>query len=234
MRTEIPEFRVPDLDELLRPQRVRARPARRMLLGALTLAVLAILPFALLLRVSVALYRGLGLPTWLALAIGAVLALAAVTAYGSWVSKRLTGRARVMIIAKWIATPLVVLYVGHALLFLSTVNAKTEQVREYYTSLHPLLRLGVSTWVIVDGGLVITDTAREPDDYERMGLPALERSLHYRQPDGYVHAMDLRTLGRSGLRNWVTGTYFRLLGFRVLRHVGTADHFHVSLPLRGL
>jgi len=234
MQTEIPEFRVPDLDELLRPQRVRARPVRRMLLGALTFAVLAILPFALLLRVSIDLYRSLGLPTWLALAIGAVLALGAVTAYGSWVSVRLTGRARAIIIAKWVATPLVVLYVSHALLFLSAVNAKTEQVRAYYTSLHPLLRLGVSTWVIVDGGLVITDTAREPEDYDRMGLSVAEGSLHYRQPDGYVHAMDLRTLGRSGLRNWVTGTYFRLLGFRVLRHVGTADHFHVSLPLRGL
>jgi len=234
MRTEIPEFRVPDLDELLHPQRVRARPGRRVLLGALTLGVLAILPFALLLRVSISLYRGLGFPTWVALAIGAGLALAAVTAYGSWVSKRLTGRARVTVVAKWVATPLVVLYVSHALLFLSAVNAKTEQVREYYTSLQPLLRLAVSTWVIVDGGLVITDTAREPSDYERMGLPIAEASLHYRQRDGYVHAMDLRTLGRSGLRNWVTGTYFRLLGLRVLRHAGTADHFHISLPLRGL
>jgi hypothetical protein len=64
-----------------------------------------------------------------------------------------------------------------------------------------------------------------------MGLPEPEWSLHYRQEDGWVHAFDLRTNGRSGIRNWFTGTYFRALGFRVLRHVGTADHLHVSLPL---
>jgi hypothetical protein len=136
-------------------------------------------------------------------------------------------------LAKWIATPLVVLYLAHALLFLSSVNAKSEEVRAYYTSLHPLLRLSVSTLVILDGSVVITDTAREPRDYERMGLPVYESSLHFRQRDGYVHAMDLRTIGRGELRNWATKTYFRLLGFRVLRHVGTADHLHVSLPVRG-
>ena len=133
--------------------------------------------------------------------------------------------------AKWVAAPLVILYLTHALLFLSSVNAKTEEVRSYYTSLHPLLRLSVSTLVIVDGGVVITDAAREPADYEQMGLPVYERSLHFRQRDGYVHAMDLRTISRSQARNWLTKTYFRLLGFRVIRHVGTADHFHVSLPV---
>jgi hypothetical protein len=66
-----------------------------------------------------------------------------------------------------------------------------------------------------------------------MGLPVYESSLHYRQQDGYVHAMDLRTIGRSGFRNWATKSYFQLLGFRVIRHVGTADHFHISLPVPG-
>jgi hypothetical protein len=232
MTTEIPDFRVPELDELLKMKPARRRkPARRLLLGLLTAAVLTILPFTLLLRVSTHLYQSLGVPTWLALGLGATLALGAVTVYGSWISKRLTGKARAIVIAKWVAGPLVMLYLAHALLFLSSVNAKTEQVRAYYTSLHPLLRLSVSTLVIIDGGVVITDTAREPADYERMGLPVYESSLHFRQRDGYVHAMDLRTLGRSRSRNWVTKSYFRLLGFRVLRHVGTADHFHVSLPI---
>jgi hypothetical protein len=232
MTTEIPDFRVPELDELLRmkPEKKR-KPGRRLMLGILTAAVLTLLPLGLLLRVSTYLYQVAGTPTWPALGAGALLALIAVTLYGSWISRVLTGKARAVVIAKWVALPLVVLYVGHSLLFLSSVNAKTEEVRAYYTSLHPLLRISVSTLVIFDGSIVITDTAREPEDYERMGLPVYERSLHFRQRDGYVHAMDLRTIGRSAARNWLTQTYFRMLGFRVIRHVGTADHLHVSLPL---
>ncbi len=63
-----------------------------------------------------------------------------------------------------------------------------------------------------------------------MGLPVYERSLHFEQADGYIHAMDLRTLGRGEWRNRLMELYFRTLGFRTLRHVGTADHLHVSLP----
>ena len=55
--------------------------------------------------------------------------------------------------------------------------------------------------------------------------------LHFRQRDGWVHALDMRTIGHGTVRNWLTAAYFRLLGFRTLRHVGTADHLHVSLPL---
>ncbi len=79
----------------------------------------------------------------------------------------------------------------------------------------------------------MTDLGRTPADYVAMGLPVLEQSFHYRQVDGYVHAMDLRTADRGAARNWLTQAYFRLLGFRTLRHVGTADHLHVSLPMRG-
>jgi hypothetical protein len=43
--------------------------------------------------------------------------------------------------------------------------------------------------------------------------------------------MDLRTKGRSQARNALTVAYFRIMGFRSLRHVGTADHLHVSLPV---
>jgi hypothetical protein len=51
------------------------------------------------------------------------------------------------------------------------------------------------------------------------------------QEDGYVHAMDLRTEGRTELRNRGIQLGFWLLGFSTLRHVGTADHLHVSLRL---
>jgi hypothetical protein len=147
--------------------------------------------------------------------------------------RRVTGRARFRAVAQWVALPAVVVYCAHALLFLSQANAKTEEIRSYYRTLHPLLRVGVGTLALLDGDLVVTDARRTPADYERMGLPTADRSMHYTQADGYAHAMDLRTIDRSGVRNWLTGLYFEALGFRVLRHVGTADHLHITLPLPG-
>ncbi|HKL89393.1 MAG TPA: hypothetical protein VJ884_10350, partial [Salinibacter sp.] len=88
-----------------------------------------------------------------------------------------------------------------------------------------------ATLLLVDEDLLITDLSRHPSDYADMGLPVNPRSLHYRQATGYTHALDLRTKGRGYLRNLLTQGYFSVLGFRTLRHVGTADHLHVSLPL---
>jgi hypothetical protein len=213
------------------PVRPRRLTVARLLSGAGLAVMLLVLPFVALLRGSSYFYLQRGSSTWVAVGLGAVIALGIVALYGSWISKRLTGRARFWFISKWVATPLVIIYCLHGLLFLSRVNAKSERVRSYYTNLHPLLRLAVSTFVIIDGDLVITDLARQPRDYRAMGLPVAERSMHYVQRDGYAHAMDLRTGGRSSIRNWATAGYFRMLGFRVLRHVGTADHLHISLPV---
>lgn len=184
-----------------------------------------------LFRGSTALYLHAHWPTWLALAGAATATAALVAGYAALLSRKLTGRARLRFVATWIAAPLVLAWCGHALLFLARVNAKTDAVRGYYHTLHPALRLAVSTFVILDDGLVVTDIHRTPADYARMGLPVYESSLHFRQTDGWVHAMDLWTIGRGRVRNWMTAAYFRLLGFRTLRHVGTADHLHVSLPL---
>jgi hypothetical protein len=193
-------------------------------------ALLLVLPAVTLLRGSTFLYLHLGWVTWAAMAGAALLTLAVLTVYAALLSKRLTGRSRVRFVAQWIAAPLVIAYCAHALLFIARVNTKTDDVRAYYRSLHPALRLAVSSFVIVDDGLVVTDIHRTPADYAAMGLPVYESSLHFRQEDGYVHAADLRTIGRGDVRNWITAAYFRLLGFRTLRHVGTADHLHVSLP----
>jgi hypothetical protein len=100
-----------------------------------------------------------------------------------------------------------------------------------YTATHPLLRMALSTLILVDHDAVITDLARKPDDYRRMGLPVNQESLHYRQADGWVHAVDLRT--RPGLKSLLVQWYFDVMGFDTLRHVGTHDHLHVSLPLSG-
>jgi len=93
--------------------------------------------------------------------------------------------------------------------------------------------VALSTAVLFDRDIVVTDTRRELDDYARMGLPPLDNSLHFPQQSGYVHAVDLRTIGRSRWRNLTTSVYFRVLGFRTLRHVGSADHLHVSLAPPG-
>lgn len=100
-----------------------------------------------------------------------------------------------------------------------------------YAELHPILRMSVTTVLLVDDNLLITDLSRHSRDYEAMGLPVNPQSLHCRQEDGYVHALDLRTKGHSVVHNLLMKGGFATLGFRTLCHVGTADHLHVSLPL---
>ena len=123
-------------------------------------------------------------------------------------------------------------YCGYCALFISASNVKSDEVRATYTSLQPSLRLALSTWLLADPHLVITDAERKPEDYGQMGLPPNEESLHVATSSGYVQAVDLRTVGRPEWRNFLATVYFKLMGFRTLRHAGTADHLHVSLPLR--
>lgn len=88
----------------------------------------------------------------------------------------------------------------------------------------------MSTLVYIDHDLIITDASRTPEDYKKMGLPKKNTSLHYKQAStNYSHAVDIRTNGRSEVKNFLVKKYFDFLGFRTLRHVGTGDHLHVSL-----
>ena len=190
------------------------------------------LPFVLLVRGSVYSYQEMSLHTWTALGAGVAATLLLFLIYASWLWKRMTGKRKVPRLAGKVLMMLVGGYAAYALLFLSAANVKTPELRDYYTSLHPLLRLGSSTFLLFDREAVITDMQRTPEDYLKMGLPVHETSLHFKLEDRYVHAMDLRTIGRPEWRNRVTDGYFRLMGFRTLRHVGTADHLHISLPLQ--
>lgn len=85
--------------------------------------------------------------------------------------------------------------------------------------------------MLADREAVLTGVGRTVEDYLKMGLPVNESSLHFKLADRYVHALDLRTTGRPEWRNRLTYGYFRAMGFRTLRHMGTGDHIHVSLPL---
>jgi hypothetical protein len=196
--------------------------------AAIRILLLLTAPFMVLIRGAVWLNVGHAFPTWLALLASGGATLALLTLYATLASRRFTGRARLGLMAKWVAAPLVVGYCGYALLYLSRVNAKDDTVRSVYTATHPLLRVAVTTLILADRDAVITDLARAPDDYRRMGLPVNQRSLHYPQADGWVHAVDLRT--RGPLRSLLVEWYFGVMGFDTLRHTGTADHLHVSLP----
>src|SRR5687767_4451495 len=142
------------------PLRASMPPWRRAVALVAKVFLLAVLPFFVLVRTSVALYSHQRYPSWVALAAGVGCMLVVVTVYGAWLSLRLTGRARILTVARGVALPLVVAYCGYALLYLSAANAKSERVQAYYTSLHPLLRIALSTWILFDREIVITDVAR--------------------------------------------------------------------------
>ncbi len=207
----------------------RERQATRLALALASVVLIVTAPFLVLVRGAVWLYEWHGLPVWLALTVACGGTLVLLTLYGALVSRRLTGRTRAGFIAKWVAAPLVVGYCAYGLLYVSSTNTKDGAVRSVYTATHPLLRMALSTLILVDRDAVITDLARKPDDYKRMGLPVRRESLHYRQADGWGHAVDLRT--PPGVKSLLLRWYFAVMGFDTLRHVGTHDHLHVSLPV---
>ena len=149
--------------------------------------------------------------------------------YGKIIGQKITKRS--MKGKAMLAAVLLLFYCGYTLFYLSDGNAKSTAVQKEFTSLHPILRVSIGTIVLVDPSMIVTDIQRSGADYQTMGLKKLKNSLHYPQADGYVHAIDLRTNNRSDLRNWLLKAYFGSMGFHTLRHVGTADHLHISLPI---
>ena len=198
--------------------------------AALKAFLVIVLPFYVYVRTSVYLHAQ-GVSPWLSVATGAGLTMAIVAVYATWVTRRFTGKARARSLARWIALPVVAGWCAYSVVYLAKANAKTDAIRGYYSSVHPVLRAALGTAILVDPDIVLTDAIRVPADYGRMGLPVYDRTLHYRQKTGWVHAVDLRTIGRSPVKNAALQLYFSSMGFRTLRHVGTADHLHVSLPV---
>ena len=198
----------------------------------LKIPLLLALPFVILIRGSVLLHTNYNWLPWPALIGGALAAALILIIYLSLLHGKITGRMNSKGALKRrsiIALILVIGYCVHGALFLSSRNAKGSDVQSEYTSLHPILRLGVSTMVWMDKDLIMTDGSRQPEDYKKMGLKTIKRSLHYKQRNGYSHAFDIRTNNRSELRNTLLTLYFKMMGFNTLRHVGTADHLHISL-----
>lgn len=190
------------------------------------------LPFVVLVRGAVLLYTSAHWPSSLALLASGAAMIGVVALYGALASRRLTGQARFGWIARWVALPLVAGFLVRGLIYLDRSHAQSESIRAEYRDTHPLLRLALATLDLADDRLVVTDMTRTAADYPRMGLPVNANTLHGVQRDGWVHAVDIHTAGRGFVANLLVQGYFELMGFRTLRHVGTADHLHVELPLR--
>ena len=212
-----------------RDGRRRRRWGRRVVRWGVTAVLLAVFPFILLVRGGVFAYQQWGLGAWSSLAVSAA-ATALLLAFYAWIaSRRLGAGKRLRKFMTRVAALAAAGFVLYSLVVIAGGNVKSEEVMAEYSRLHPLLRMAVSVFVLVDADAVITDAARTPEFYARAGLPANESSLHFRQADGFVHALDLRTINRPEWRNLAAALAFRAMGFRTLRHVGTADHLHVSL-----
>lgn len=207
-------------------------PITWLIKSLFSLVFLVVLPFLLLVRVSLYLNIEQQFNVWLSVGGGVVASTIVLLIYAAFLRKKfmgnwaITGRMGKMMLA------LVIVYIGYSLMYFSSTNVKSEEVRSTYLSLHPTLRIATSTLVLADRSLVVTDMARTPADYNAMGLPVLENSLHYEQPSGYVEAVDIRTIGKSEWVNQLVRFYFWSMGFNTLRHTGTADHLHVSVPQR--
>lgn len=190
-----------------------------------------IIPFIVLVRTSVFMYSAYHFNGWLALAVGVLATIVLLLGYGLLLTYRYGKQIR---LHKYIVrgTALLVLaYTLYGSMYYSSLNTKTSEIQSYYRSLHPIMRVALTTITLADSDLLVTDIKRNPEDYASMGLSENQQSLHYPQSDGYVHAVDLRTTGRAELKNMFTRLALNLVGLKSIRHVGTADHLHVYLRL---
>ena len=189
------------------------------------------MPFFVLIRGAVFLYLTFSMPPWIALVVGAGMMFVVFFVYCMVLLSR-TKRGLEYSRGAAVGTAIMVcVYCVYTGMFVSGINVKHPEIKSTYRVLHPLLRVALGTFIIVDEGVVVTSSSRKRGTYSKMGLAPLENSYHYVQKDGYVHAVDLRTVGRSWFSNSLMHSYFWLMGFRTLRHVGTADHLHVSLAV---
>lgn len=217
------------IDAPPKPGRTWKQWALRLSLAVSTLLCLVIFPFFLLLRFSVYLNLTYGLGAWTALTGGILATIILLCIYLLLVSFKVPNKNLLIKIGGIGISTMVLGYCLFSLFYLSSVNAKNSDVQDVYRSMHPILRVAVSTVTLADNDLVITDIERFQEDYARMGLPINQTSLHYRQESGYVHAVDIRMLDSGFFRNALLRGSLEMMGFRTIRHVGTADHLHVEL-----
>lgn len=195
------------------------------------LLLMMILPFWVLIRTSLYFYSSFALNGWISLAGGAGATAILLMLYALLANYLISGSVSLHKYLRRTLVALVLLFCCYGLLHVSALNVKDSASVQHYRSLHPILRISTASAILFYRDLLITDMERAPADYAVMGLPENERSLHYPQATGYIHALDLRTAGRAEWKNRLLETGFRLLGMNTLRHAGTADHLHIALPV---
>ncbi|MEX2603538.1 MAG: hypothetical protein WD361_05020 [Gracilimonas sp.] len=203
----------------------------RILFWVMTIFGLGILPFFLLIRTSIFLNLHYSWNGWLALSGGIVATVLLLLLYIFILFRRISNKKMLLKFSFSGTAALVIAFCCYGVFYISSVNSKSDDIREVYRSLHPILRVAVATTTLADNDLVVTDIQRQPEDYAGMGIPLNKNSLHFRQKSGYVHAIDLRTAGRNEFRNFMLRTSLEIMGLHTLRHVGSADHLHVALPV---
>lgn len=222
------------LDEVVKEKKVKRSSIKKRLFKALfsilLIIGLGIIPFFILIRAAVFLNVEQNWNGWTALLGGIMSSISLLGLYVLFLFRKVKNKKLLAQFGLGGVAALVGGFCIYGVLYLSSVNAKTEEVREVYRSLHPILRVSVATTTLAEKNLVITDIKRTQEDYISWGLTPLESSMHYEQEDGFVHAIDLRTIGHSEFRNKVLEWSLKAMGLQIIRHVGTADHLHVALP----
>lgn len=194
---------------------------------------LCVFPFTMMIRSGIYMYHQYALSVWFGLAVGIIVLSLILLLYLSVGYLLFFRKYKVSFLAiKRITLSVflfVITYTIFALFSFTGKNAKSDQIKQEYTQLHPYLKISLRTLLFFDKDVLITSLSREPEDYRKMGLTSKSKSLHFKQNTGYVHAMDLRTNGRPFWMIWFSQIYFNTLGFNIVRHNGTGDHLHVSL-----
>lgn len=188
-----------------------------------------VIPIPVFLRMSVSFYQNHHFGDWTSIILGFIVALIVWSVFGWFVLCKLNKIRYVVRIFRKIAVFVFVFQLALGSVYISGAHLKNESLKESYRQVHPILRMSIVVSAMISPDLVMTDLSRSRQDYQRMGLPRKEFSLHFVQPSGYVHAIDIRTKGKSEIRNSLLHFGFWICGFSTKRHVGTADHLHVSL-----
>ncbi|MFN7115981.1 MAG: hypothetical protein ACK4TA_04235 [Saprospiraceae bacterium] len=203
-----------------------------LILRVFGLLALAALPFILLIRVAVWLHEQYHVFAWMSVFFAALFTAALLFLYVMYVHHYFVPQTftRKLLQRNYAITlVLVLMYCANGVWSVSAINVKETAVKQEFRTLHPIIRLSISTLILLEKDLILTDAERKPEDYHNLGLASKNQSLHYIQSTGYAHAVDIRTKGHGWLRNKLIQSYFQLMGFNTLMHTGTAEHLHVSL-----
>ena len=209
------------------------RLLRRSVSWVMGMGILVATLFAILVRGSVFSYDTWAFGASLSL-VSAVLMTVPFLLLGAWVIIR--GRGIVRKVRRTLirgTISIAFIYMGCAVLYLTSTNAVPDEIREEYQMIHPLLRLAASPVIVFDPSAFRHPDGSVLEDYRLMGLSANEANLHFAQANDLIHSLDLVTDSRSEWRNRAIELGFWAFGFHSLRHRGVGDHLHVSLRLPG-